>query len=99
MKLITTIIAAALTTAASAQTPATAGQSVVVRYDDLNLGSARGQAMLDQRIVRAAKSVCGVNDGNHELAQTIESDHCFRTSMASAKLRLAAARAPVLAAR
>ena len=58
----------ALASSAQAQTfamvdPAlTETQMLDVRYDDLNLASARGVATLDRRIARAADTVCGTAD-------------------------------------
>ena len=56
------ILAAALlgivATAAAAEAPA----SVNVKYSDLDLSTAAGQAQLERRIDKAARSVCGVDD-------------------------------------
>lgn len=51
-----TALATALTVAAAS--PAAASSSVRVAYGDLDLGSAAGRAMLDQRLRRAAGDVC-----------------------------------------
>ncbi|HEY3785474.1 MAG TPA: UrcA family protein [Steroidobacteraceae bacterium] len=44
--------------AASPSSPLTPAPSITVRYDDLNLASDRGTAVLYQRIARAARDVC-----------------------------------------
>jgi UrcA family protein len=49
---------AGLTLAAAVVLPAEAGDAVVVRYDDLNLATATGTALLYRRIEQAAKVVC-----------------------------------------
>ena len=53
-------VAVALGTTAATVSPVYAAESgVVVQYDDLNLGSAAGRAVLEARIDRAASRVCG----------------------------------------
>lgn len=36
-------------------------QDAQVKFDDLNLATAKGQKMLDRRIDRAARSICGID--------------------------------------
>ncbi len=51
-------MAAGATTATVSPARAEAGQ-VLVRHDDLNLASAAGRAVLEARLERAARQVCG----------------------------------------
>lgn len=44
-----------------AATPALA-ESVVIEYRELNLASIEGQKVLERRVDRAARQVCGMND-------------------------------------
>lgn len=57
-KTLATIAALGL---AATSTVATA-ESVLVPYEDLNLSSQAGQKVLDRRIDRAAKKVCGYDE-------------------------------------
>jgi UrcA family protein len=54
-------------TAATFTTPARAAdadtRSTLVRYQDLDLNTDTGEAMLKQRIAKAAAAVCGPRDG------------------------------------
>lgn len=47
---------------AKADAAASDAQTLEVRYDDLNLTTNRGIALLDARIARAANEVCGSAD-------------------------------------
>jgi UrcA family protein len=60
------VVAIALATAGLVAVAAPAGaqtldsvRQVVVRYDDLDMGHAAGQAVLRQRVENAASAVCG----------------------------------------
>ncbi|MDC8753686.1 UrcA family protein [Erythrobacter sp. sf7] len=59
-------IAAAVLGLACTTTPAFAGErekmSLEVELSDINLGTASGQKLLDQRIERAVRTVCRVTD-------------------------------------
>lgn len=58
-------LAAALAAAATIATPAIAadeGESISVRYNDLNLATAEGQAALERRIDNAARQVCRIDE-------------------------------------
>ncbi len=65
---ITQKLALALTAAAlavPAATPAVAQtepRSIAVEYSDLNLASAKGQKVLSERLNRAARAVCGMDE-------------------------------------
>ena len=56
------ILAAAALGAATLSSPALAGSEVNVRYSDLDLASANGQAQLERRIDAAARRACGVGE-------------------------------------
>ena len=70
------VVAAALAVPALAADEA---PRIGVRYGDLDLTSAEGQQKLDQRLERAAREVCGMNEtavGSH-----LRSNHareCYR---------------------
>lgn len=57
-------LALAATALATAALPAMAaeGQSISVQYSDLNLASAEGQRVLEQRLDRAARDVCDMGE-------------------------------------
>lgn len=57
--------------------------SVVVRYDDLNVANQAGAARLYQRIVRAAKVVCG-DDVRTNLRTKSESKQCMNEAVETA---------------
>jgi UrcA family protein len=68
-----------------------APQSVEVKYDDLDLSTSKGQAQLDKRIERAAKSVCtrhGIVTGSIR-STTLDPD-CYHDAVGKLKDRLAA---------
>jgi UrcA family protein len=78
------IFAAALVSLAAAA-PALAGAPTQsVGFADLNLASTQGRQALDARLVRAAKSVCGVG-ATTNLNEFIASKSCFQTSVADAR--------------
>jgi UrcA family protein len=62
MRSTPTILAAVLAATAFATPALAAGNGVAVRYSDLDLSTADGQAKLEQRINKAAREVCGVNE-------------------------------------
>ena len=84
----TLIGALALTAALPAAATTDAGQqeSVIVRYDDLNLANPTGMERLERRINAAARQVCGVGSASRtrpgEFAQG-------RACMAAAKAKAA----------
>ena len=57
-KTLATIAAIGLVAVSTSATAA----SVIVPYEDLNLSSPAGQKVLDRRIDRAAKKVCGYDE-------------------------------------
>src|SRR5580698_5747682 len=71
--------AADLAAAASTEGP----PSTIVRYDDLNLNSSQGVAVLYQRIRGAASEVCHSFEGRQPLElQAIRND-CFAQAVAN----------------
>lgn len=55
-----------------------------VPFSDLNLASADGRAALDNRLDRAAKSVCAVGE-SQELSAYLASKNCYIASIADAR--------------
>jgi UrcA family protein len=80
--------------AALAIVPATAiaaPQHVEVRYNDLDLSSAKGQHELDKRIDRAARQVCSrhqITTGS--IRSTAVDEDCYHEALGKLKDRLAA---------
>ena len=72
--------ATAFVSPAGAETSA----SVAVKYSDLNLSSRSGQAQLDRRIDKAARSICGIDDviTGSRLPST-EARQCYEQAKAS----------------
>ncbi len=57
-----TIIAVAMGAAMLASTPAAAApDDLVIKFNDLDLSTAKGQAKLDRRIDQAVKKYCGLD--------------------------------------
>ncbi|MDZ3831052.1 MAG: UrcA family protein [Sphingopyxis sp.] len=87
------ILAAASLAVAGAAAPALAdenvGQSVEVPYGDLNLSTAEGRAQLDQRINRAVRNVCRIED-YRDARQMAEHRECRKVAMRGIETRLAA---------
>jgi UrcA family protein len=83
--------AAVLTAATLTASTATAQdtRSVEVRYDDLNLESAAGQARLETRIGSAVRSVCGAANGPQSLSQRAAILACTRTAREKATTEVA----------
>lgn len=84
------IICGALALAATI--PAVAGETRLVRYDDLNLASPAGQERLQRRIDTAARRVCG--DANARrvlgLATSTKARACIAKAKANAADQVAA---------
>lgn len=58
-------------------------ESVIVRYDDLNLANAAGIDKLYRRIQAAAKSVCG-GSGTRSLQAKLAATHCREQAVSDA---------------
>jgi UrcA family protein len=58
---------------------------VVVRYDDLNVASPAGRAMLQHRVKRAVEDVCGVMPTGPDMMEaSIQREACVSKAMAGA---------------
>ena len=83
-------MAVALGATAATVSPAYAADSaVLVQYEDLNLDSAAGRAVLGARLDRAARAVCGTAFIN-ELDIAAGVDACREDTIASARAQLRA---------
>jgi UrcA family protein len=95
------LISAGLASAALIATPAMAGgnqagqhpaQSVQIKFADLNLSTAEGQATLDRRINSAARKVCRLDEQRTGTRiPSHERKVCFAKAKASAKQQMASA--------
>ncbi len=75
--------------AALAASPAAAGAPrEVVRYDDLRMATAEGQATLQKRLDKAAWKVC-MFDTNGMVRTSEEQNACYRASRKEAAVRMA----------
>jgi UrcA family protein len=86
---------AALGLAGAAITPALAGEmvpmAIKVTAADLDLSTAKGQKMLDQRIEKAARTVCrttSLTTGSRILSQ--EAKTCLAKARSDARVKVAA---------
>ena len=87
----TPLIALAASLAMLTAIPASA-ETVTVEHRDLNLSSAEGQAALDQRIDRAARQVCGLDDARTATRLApLKDKKCYRQAKAEVKKQVAAA--------
>ncbi|HEX9932138.1 MAG TPA: UrcA family protein [Allosphingosinicella sp.] len=79
--------AAGLATFTAVSPAIAADGSVVVAYEELNLNSAAGRAVLDRRIERAARQVCGTAFIN-ELDIAAGVNACLAETIAAARRQL-----------
>ena len=91
----TLAIATAALGLAATTTPAFAGQatemSVAVRTSDINLATAEGQELLDNRIEKAVRTVCRINKlrtGTRIMSQDARA--CLAKARAQARQQVAA---------
>lgn len=83
-------LAAGLSTFTAVHPAIAAEAGVTVSYEDLNLGSAAGRAVLDARIERAARQICGTAFINElDFAAGVEA--CRRDVVAGARQQREAA--------
>ncbi|MFM9935558.1 MAG: UrcA family protein [Novosphingobium sp.] len=61
----------------------------LVRYGDLDLSTANGQARLEGRLRSAASAVCGASYGQHPLNEAMEAKRCYRSAIDAAHRDLA----------
>ena len=83
------LIALAAATAATAD-PGTAVQRIIVPYQDLDLATRTGSAVLERRVRAAAMKICGVADFD-DFPETRDLDGCHQVVMATARAQVAAA--------
>lgn len=78
--------------AAKAQGFGATTQSVRVAYDDLNLGTASGQSMLNRRIQKAAMTVCGGLEFGSTPDLAVQRAHktCVDETLAAVRIEIAA---------
>jgi len=74
---------------AAAQSSGTEAMQRLVRYSDLDLSSAQGQAKLDARLRSAASAVCAANYGPHPLSEAMEARRCYRNALNAAQRQVA----------
>lgn len=91
-KAITALAIASIALAAPAFANTTNMQRQIVRYGDLDLASDAGRAVLDTRLTRAARSVCGVNDAT-DLGSKMSASACYKRSISAARDNVANAMA------
>lgn len=86
----TTLIALAMTGAVLAGAPA-AAEEMKITHDDLNLATAQGQKVLQQRIDAAARKVCGLSDiRTGTRVRSNEATDCYKQARAAANEHFAA---------
>jgi len=85
-------IAASAIVLGFAAAPAEAATIRVAAYD---LSTEKGRASLDARIHRAAKQVCGVNNGALDMSARRFADRCVEETIADTRAKVAAFRASV----
>lgn len=86
----TVLIALATTATLAVAMPASA-ESMSVGFSDLDLTTAKGQAELDRRILKAARETCGYNDlqtGSRIIPQQIK--RCVSEATRAANQQFAA---------
>ncbi|MCB2065714.1 MAG: UrcA family protein [Erythrobacter sp.] len=91
---IKTGLAAAIAASAALAVPAAAaeqGESVRVRYSDLNLSTDQGQAALQRRLERAAEEVCGVDRNSSGMAlPSRQARRCYNETVRNFEREVAA---------
>lgn len=92
--LVGAALAAMLSTTAFAQSPESASLTREIHFGGLDLADVRGVAMLNDRIGRAARSICG-GQGHADLRTMQQERKCYRAAVASARpqVELAVAKA------
>jgi len=97
MKKLSISAAIAVTLSSLAAAPAVAQDAVTVHYGDLDLTTATGVQVLDQRLAAAVKAVCDRPD-IRDLKSMVAYEQCKDSAMTSANEQLARQGAPVVAA-
>lgn len=87
-------LAAALTAGALLATPAIAaepqGETIAVRYSDLDLSTEAGQRALERRLENAAEEVCGIDSRAGFALPSTESMRCYRETVQNFEREIAA---------
>ena len=63
----------------------------VVRYDDLDLASAKGRERLQARVRMAVNSVCGHSDGRRTLSEKMAAERCRKAARQQSEAQVAEA--------
>lgn len=71
----------------------------LVHYDDLDLASAKGRAILAARLRHAARAVCDTSYGVHPLIEVMEARRCYRSALQSAQREVASLNNPRIVSR
>ena len=99
MKTFTTLIAATLAATLSTAAFAADGKTVRVNYSDLDLSSDAGKKALNGRISRAARLVCGEQEGPVPLSMQRITDLCIAKTSEQAVAAVQARRDVQMASR
>jgi UrcA family protein len=87
MKIITAVAAVAAIVASSLNVAAAVAGPVTVEarvsYADLDLSAPKGQQMLEKRIKLAARTACGVDANERQLALMVDAGRCYRAAVAN----------------
>ena len=97
MKKLSVAAAIAVTLTSIAAAPAVAQDTVAVRYGDLDLTTATGVQVLDQRLEAGVNTVCARPD-IRDLKSMLAYEQCKDAAMISANEQLARQGAPAVAA-
>jgi UrcA family protein len=62
---------------------------MTVRYDDLDLSTAKGRHLLDYRLRHSAAEVCGHEDGQKPRPEEMEGMRCYDKALTSARMAMA----------
>jgi UrcA family protein len=62
---------------------------MAVRYDDLDLSTAKGRHLLDSRLRHSAAEVCGHEDGQQPRPEDMEGMHCYDKALTNARMAMA----------
>lgn len=86
--LLSLAASAALITTVPAAAAADDSAQISVRYDDLNLASAKGQKILERRLIAAARQACGLDGSKTGTRMRSEEEtQCYRQAKATAMQR------------
>ena len=84
-KTLASLVALGLAASASAQT-----NSVDIKFDDLDLGTRKGQSQLDNRIANAARAICGIDETTlGSRLRDRDAIACYKEAKAKARQKVA----------